>query len=220
MGISRCHWVRDRLPLLAGGDLCGLDRRRVERHLIGCPQCRQHQAALGRALEVLQTVAASSPSSPDAPSLWPALARQIRESRRPAPTPTFPFALAWPWPRVALRLALGLGLLAALGVGLAVRTPTHAVQPRIAAGERPVAPVPVALTPRQVEVVEAKAPEVKSKLKPKTMAKPRREPERLVEAPPVYESSPHPRFDYDLDHGRPMAPDTREGRDPRATYSY
>ena len=42
MMIDRCAWVRDRLPLLAGDDWLGPDRRRVERHLIGCPTCRRH----------------------------------------------------------------------------------------------------------------------------------------------------------------------------------
>src|SRR5258707_7287888 len=101
MGNLRCKWVRDRLPLLVGEELRGLDRRRVERHLIGCPQCRQHQASLGEVLGVLRTVAATAVAPVDAPSLWPALARQIRESRRPVPSPTVPAPLAWllAWPR-------------------------------------------------------------------------------------------------------------------------
>src|SRR4051794_19162891 len=112
MGTLRCKWVCDRLPLLVDGELRGLDRRRVERHLIGCPHCRQRQAALGQALEALRTVAATSPASSEAPSLWPALARQIRESRRPVATPafSFPFSFALAWPRANPWLALGLGL--------------------------------------------------------------------------------------------------------------
>src|SRR4051812_18082382 len=94
MGNPRCKWIRERLPLLTGDELVGLDRRRVERHLIGCPECRQHRVALANALEILHTASAYSPVSPEAPSLWPALARQIRESRRPAPTPVF--SIAWP----------------------------------------------------------------------------------------------------------------------------
>src|SRR6478736_4011665 len=79
----RCRWVRDRLPLLAGGELMGADRRKVERHLIACAGCRQHERSLVGALGVLQAVAAQSPAAgaDEAPSLWPALARQIRESR-------------------------------------------------------------------------------------------------------------------------------------------
>ncbi len=144
MGNPRCHWVRDRLPLLVGDDLRGPERRRVERHLIGCPQCHQHQAALGQALETLRTVAASAPASPDAPSLWPALARQIRESRRPSPTPSFaspfPLFVSWlrenPWPA----LGLGLALLAAATVSLGVRQQTAAAQAHILANARPITP--------------------------------------------------------------------------------
>src|SRR5262249_43966282 len=131
MGSPRCQWVRDRLPLLVGDDLRGPDRRRVERHLIGCPHCRQHQTTLRQALEALRTVAAAPPApvTADAPSLWPALARQIRESRRPVPAATFSFSLPLPlalvgsWLRANPRPALGLamGLLATLGVSLGTR---------------------------------------------------------------------------------------------------
>src|SRR3954471_14000913 len=124
MGNLRCKWVRDRLPLLVGDELRGLDRRRVERHLIGCPQCRLHQASLGEAVGVLRAVAvtAATGSPSGAPSLWPALARQIRESRRPVPPPTFAGPLAWllgwpraiPWP--AFVLGLGLALVVTIGV--------------------------------------------------------------------------------------------------------
>src|SRR4051794_28739469 len=123
MGNLRCKWVRDRLPLLVGDELRGLDRRRAERHLIGCPACRQHHASLGEALGALRTVAATAATAPDAPSLWPALARQIRESHRPVPAPAFTTPFAWifakPWP--VLGFGLGLGLLAAIGVGLGAR---------------------------------------------------------------------------------------------------
>src|SRR3954447_7200475 len=132
MGNLRCKWVRDRLPLLIGDELRGLDRRRVERHLIGCPRCRQHQASLGQALGVLRTVAATVLAPLDAPSLWPALARQIRESRRPVPTPTFPtpFARLLAWPRPVL--GLGLVLLATMGVSLGIRQQIAVAQAHIA----------------------------------------------------------------------------------------
>src|SRR5438270_9215909 len=98
MGVfgSGCRWVRDRLPLLAGGDLAGPDRRKVERHLITCPGCRDHERSLSGALGVLREVAAGSPTSSDpssSPSLWPALRRQIREARHA--TPALPLALPW-----------------------------------------------------------------------------------------------------------------------------
>jgi hypothetical protein len=210
MGNPRCHWVRDRLPLLVGDDLRGLDRRLVERHLIGCPQCRQQQAALGQALETLRTVAAITPTKPDAPSLWPALARQIRESRRPSPTPTFAFnfpiapIISWlrqsPWPA----LSLGLALLAAATVGLGVR---H----RVATAKAPIlantGPQILASVPHRTTT--STTPASKSGELPAP-----------AEAP-VAESSPSPRIDYDssLDRGRPM-PDRGEARDTKSTPTY
>ncbi|MBX6314032.1 MAG: zf-HC2 domain-containing protein, partial [Isosphaeraceae bacterium] len=82
MWVSNCSWVRARLPLLAGGELLGLDRRLVERHLIGCPACRSRWESLRGSLDALHAAAAVDPARPEAPSLWPELARQLRESRR------------------------------------------------------------------------------------------------------------------------------------------
>jgi len=213
MGTQRCKWVRGRLPLLVGDDLRGLDRRRVERHLIGCPQCRQHQAALGQALETLRTASVHSPVPSDAPSLWPALARQIRESRRPAPASGFGFGLplAWlrinlrPWPALGVGLGLGLSAIVAAGVGLGLR-PESADAPANLGAKR--MPVRSASTPSRTQPVVNAAP----------APSPHREPSVLVEASTTVESSPPSRIDYyDLEHGRPM-PDTREARDTQATY--
>jgi hypothetical protein len=41
-----CGWFQARLPLLAGNDLVGPERREVERHLIGCAGCRQRLESL------------------------------------------------------------------------------------------------------------------------------------------------------------------------------
>ena len=71
MGVDRpgyrCRWVRDRLPLLAGGELTGADRRKVERHLIACPDCRRHERSLAGALGVLQAAAARPAGGPPRP---------------------------------------------------------------------------------------------------------------------------------------------------------
>jgi len=74
----RCRWVRHRLPLLAGGELAVEERRKVERHLIGCPGCRDRCDASTGALAALRSFAEESPADAGAPSLWPALALQIR----------------------------------------------------------------------------------------------------------------------------------------------
>jgi hypothetical protein len=123
MGRDRCRWVRARLPLLAGDDWLGPDRRRVERHLIGCLPCRERFESLGQVVRALRAVgecstsvgpAAVGPeSAPATLSLWPALARQIRESRRPEPAWT-----EFNWSGAPLRVGLAASLLvAALALG-------------------------------------------------------------------------------------------------------
>jgi anti-sigma factor RsiW len=201
MGDLHCKWVRDRLPLLAGGELLGLDRRRVERHLIGCARCRQDREALGQALDVLHAAATRSPADPDAPSLWPALARQIRESRRPAPAS----ALAWPrfvlWPAFGLGFGLLVALCAALVSG-ARATPT--VRLASIAKARPQVRWPIARP-----VAPAPAPKMVER------PAPIRELPGSVDEPSVVESDPPSQLVYDLDHGMPMPPaDSRDLRQP------
>jgi hypothetical protein len=107
------------LPLLAGDDWLGPDRRGVERHLIGCLPCRQQLASLRQVVRALRTVGECSSSVAEAgsgveapliaPSLWPALARQIREARRPEPAWT-----EFKWSRAPLRVGLAASLLVAV----------------------------------------------------------------------------------------------------------
>jgi anti-sigma factor RsiW len=205
MGNPRCHWVRDRLPLLVGDDLRGIDRRRVERHLIGCLQCRQHHAALGQSLEILQTVAGTSSVESDTPSLWPALARQIRESRRPTPKPALvfpsPFSLliSWfrlnPWPALGLGLALLAAALVTASPG--VRRRNAVTKAQVAAIARTIAPAsPLPNTVR----TSTPMPDLSRELLPT--------PEPLPA---------ETRHDYDLDFGRPT-PDRGDARDTRLTY--
>ena len=124
--ISRtCRWVRPRLPLLVGGELAGVERRKVERHLIGCSVCRGRRDASAQTLSVLRGVAALDPVfvGPEVesgrPSVWPALARQIRESRhRPERFSAWDwFRSSGPW---SAQPVIGFGLVAAglvLGLG-------------------------------------------------------------------------------------------------------
>jgi Putative zinc-finger len=90
MNKRECRWVRALLPLWVGdggpeeceasseeGDLSGQDRERVERHLVGCPSCREQQKALGRAFSALVAAKAEPPVDRAAPSLWPLLERRI-----------------------------------------------------------------------------------------------------------------------------------------------
>jgi anti-sigma factor RsiW len=105
-----CKATRTRLPLLAGGELLGIDRREVERHVIGCNDCRRHLESLRNALQVLQTAAQSAPVRPDTPSIWPELSRQIRESRRPVAA-SWASRFAWPIAGMAATLLLAVGTL-------------------------------------------------------------------------------------------------------------
>jgi hypothetical protein len=87
--------------------------------LIGCLSCRRHFEGLRQVVGSLRAVGecstldtqaqAGAEASPTAPSIWPALARQIRESRRPEP--------AWSelnWSRAPLRVGLAASLLVAV----------------------------------------------------------------------------------------------------------
>lgn len=112
-----CRWARARLPLLAGDDLLGPDRRRLERHLIGCPTCREHLGNHQQSLARLHQAAELAPTSTQPPSLWPTLARQIREERHPAPR-TFGWGLGdrWAWNLPISGLALAASMLVCFGL--------------------------------------------------------------------------------------------------------
>ena len=203
-----CRWVRDRLPLVAGDELPGLERRRVERHLIGCPNCRRRRTALTGVLNVLHAAAAPAAigAGPDAPSLWPALARQIRESRRPVPAAglaSFPFSFSFSLARfrfgLAPALGLGLGAMIATVLSMNAHRGQADSEARIRASARPIAamvsaPAPSAAAPAPVRDLPVKPGET-----------------------PVVDNTP-PKIDYDLEHGTPMPPDARNSRDTRPTY--
>ena len=111
MPFDPCDRTRRRLPLLAGGELSGPDRRSAERHVITCDACRDRLASLNASLGLLRLTAAEPTTAAPAEPLWPALSRQLREqARRPAP---------WSWDRVEPRASAraGLALAAAILVG-------------------------------------------------------------------------------------------------------
>ena len=75
--ICVCEQVRTELALHAGGDLDDPQTLgKVEKHLAGCPHCRQMFSQLVSGMEVLQMCAANAASVPRT-SLWPALARRL-----------------------------------------------------------------------------------------------------------------------------------------------
>ncbi len=200
MGIDRkCRWARRRLPLLAGGDLLVDERRKVERHLIGCPDCRDRRDASEGALSALRAIASEPTARPDAPPLWPELARQIRQSRHVPPRPAWwplPRLAPGPWPAAGLALGLGALMAASLSFGRA--------------GSSPIAPTPVAV--RSVAVVppapdpEPDPPPAHRGALPGGLAQAVVKP---IEPPSAF------RFDYDLELGTPMDPGSR---DPQRSY--
>ena len=109
-----CAWSRTRLPLFAGGELVGSERRKTERHLITCSQCRDRLESLRSSLSVLKTLGMDSGPRFDHPSLWPALARQIRESRREPQSrpwmPTLRPSASWWSPALAACLLVASGV--------------------------------------------------------------------------------------------------------------
>jgi anti-sigma factor RsiW len=198
MGNPRCQWVRERLPLLAGEELRGLDLRRVERHLIGCPKCRHHRASMDRALNILHVASSHSAVPADAPSLWPNVARQIRQSRRPAQTPLFT------WSR-------RLGLWPAFGLSLAV------VASAVAIGSRGPSPRPRASVVVEMPIPTAPLVSSDAPTPPAEAPEPSREAVKSQAETASAESVPASRLGYDLDHAMPMGVEAREGK-PQPTY--
>jgi Putative zinc-finger len=204
----QCRWVNHRLPLLAGGDLGVEERRKVERHLIGCPGCRGRRDASAGALAALRLLGEESPSKVDAPSLWPALARQIRQSRHASPPPSWwESPLPRPWGIAGLATALGVVLAASVASPPADFEEIPGPVPAVAT-EKPPAPAVVIPSPM---IADSQAPA------PSPSSRPALPHGELTQAPikPIEPPSSSLRFDYDLDHGTPMTPGSH---DPQRTF--
>jgi anti-sigma factor RsiW len=198
----RCRWVRHRLPLLAGGELGIEERRRVERHLIGCPGCRDQRDASSDALTALRSFAEESPTLADAPSLWPALAVQIRESRHVGSRlPWWEIPLTRPW--MAFSVVVGIGVVLASAFRQApvqVQVQDKAVPSRVITKKpAPAKPPVLAVSPPRALPTGPPRP-------PGALPK-------GGDSPVVSQSSLL--FNYDLDHMTPMNP---SNRDPQRSY--
>ena len=135
-----CRWARQRLPLMVGGELTGPDRRKAERHLIGCPNCRGRLVSLQGALTALHVAASEPALTVDAPSLWPALARQIRESRRPSPSPWSIFEPRPSWASLGIAAGVLVAAVAIVSRPLAYLQKDRGPRPAQAASEAPGSP--------------------------------------------------------------------------------
>ena len=210
----QCRWVNRRLPLLAGGELGGLERRKVERHMVGCADCRGRRDASLGALAALRSLREQPPSSVDAPSLWPSLARQIRQSRHAQP------ALPW-WDDLLPRPWGFVGVATALAVVLAAAIALPARQPEVPPAPAPLATLGEARVPAIVPSVPMAKPEVAPASSPRRTASRPALPvgagDTLTQAPikPIEPPSSILRFDYDLDHGTPTTPGSL---DPQRTF--
>lgn len=163
LGIDSCRWAVPRLPLLAGGELLGPDRRQVERHVLGCPTCRARLEALRSATAALRQAGRVDPLDPvEAPSLWPALALQIRESRH----------ARRPWGRRSVtRFAAGLAaglLLAAGSIGLWTASQLWTIDVRVTvtpkAAPEPARRLKLAASTTPADVVEDDEPSEPSRV--------------------------------------------------------
>jgi hypothetical protein len=187
--------------LHVGGDLSGHERRRVERHLITCADCRAEERSLARALGGLREVLAAEPATSASKfrSLWPALQRQIRESRH-APTPAP--AVFGRRGFAVLGGALAAGLLLVAGTSIWVRTRLDDAHAREALAARPVsvAAPPVASTDR------AAIDGFGFGFSPSRGRPPLTSVARVdaAPAPPEPSARGNARVDYDLDRGTPM----------------
>lgn len=208
-----CRWIRFRLPLLAGGELAMRDRREVERHLIGCQGCRARRDASAGAVATLRLAGSEFVSAPDAPSLWPSLARQIRESKHASSR------AAW-WDLPSPRVWGLAGLASAIGVLLvasAAPTPIGLEGPPSLPATTALAdPSPIPEIPRP-DALAADAGPAESPRRGALPEIPASRSGELAQAPwkPIEPPSSILSFDYDLDHGIPMGPGSH---DPQRTY--
>lgn len=138
---DRCGWVSQRLSLLASDELIGLERRRAERHILTCGSCRARLAEFQSINRVVRLASQHPSPSGDSPSLWPALQRQLRESRQErAARPR----TAWASPGVRWgMIAAGVGLMAFFGHWMWDVCSNYRFSVRLPIVVRPRMPAPV-----------------------------------------------------------------------------
>jgi len=73
-----CRKTRRLLALSAGNDLDERELAQAHRHLAACPHCRIVWQRLKQSQQVLERASAAPAESERLPSVWPAVARQVR----------------------------------------------------------------------------------------------------------------------------------------------
>lgn len=132
----RCRWMQLRLPLLAGGDLLGQERRWAERHIRECPACHARLQSCASALSALRDSGSHTAVPSQGRSLWPGLRARLAETNR---EPTL--SLARPWASRAGRWAIAatvLGLVFAGGFAFSTYGPWRFIPPKIVARRLPI----------------------------------------------------------------------------------
>ena len=242
MSNRNCRWVRARLSLWVGdrgpdaserngegGDLVAEDRCEIERHLAGCTRCRGHQIALQQALGALMAASALPPFDPYVPSLWPILERHIAvqdaiaTSRRAQRISGLADGLARTWtmrdrkrPRLGSILLYGAvtSLLIPLVTLTFARQQWLDAESTIAGNSSPLTHIPAPTYPVDEASSKTSDSDNNGDVLANNLAE--ADPVRLPEASGLGVPSPKPgihnRRGYDLDHGTPVAPETRESR--------
>jgi hypothetical protein len=181
------------------------ERRKVERHLIGCVDCRDRRESSTGAFSALRAFAeVSSPVPENSPSLWPALSTQIRQSRHVSSAPSW-----WEIPLPGARAALGLSMsLIAIAIAplalLSGRTPARPAPASVSVEVQPVEFPKLASVPPALPAPGPSIPVDAPLKKPK--------PVNLGFDPTSNASVP---INYDLDHGTPRGSGSR---DPQHSY--
>ncbi len=235
MSNSTCDWVRAHLPLWVGdcdvrseptgeeGDLIAADCVTIERHLEDCNSCQRYRAALDQAMGALAIAAAHLPVDTQAPSIWPALELRIADQndRKSAHWVWTSSHFADPWNRRNLALALSIGLAASLLVAVIgypiLNRQWLDAQSTIDANTAPLADHTVSPLPPDEELVANPEPDetVDSGASQVAQIEPARAPDGPVAGMDATTTPKQPqqqqrRFGYDLEHGTPMPPDSRE----------
>jgi predicted anti-sigma-YlaC factor YlaD len=78
--IATCAQTRERLSAHLDGDLRGREAKRVLRHLVRCPHCREALRSLARAVDGLRSLGLSDALSTSMePSVVPLVVERIRK---------------------------------------------------------------------------------------------------------------------------------------------